>query len=271
MASFVSVALSRFSNDVGDDDVRSSNRRRMCSVQVMFLLGFLSVFGSADLGYAHQPRITAKSLTKVENPEVSQAFYGELKGQPHYYRIESAKPFRLYVGILVPDIKGIKKNVSAQVSKGRGHKADSPEHEDEEERPFFVLDGLEHNWTRYYEEFAGDNYYFGPELKAKSTEGDRVPRGIRVDEGTYTIKVFNPANKGKYVLVVGDQEQFPLSEIMRTVITLPWLKSEFFGKSPFTAFLNLTGLFLLGFLIIVAVLITAVVWLIKRLIRRRVS
>ena len=53
---------------------------------------------------SHQPRIVSEEMTQIENPEVSQAFYAELKGKSDYYQIESEEPFKLYVGILVPDL-----------------------------------------------------------------------------------------------------------------------------------------------------------------------
>jgi len=68
----------------------------------------------------------------------------------------------------------------------------------------FLFNGLEHEWTDYYEEFGGDSYYKGPELRSNPDE-EGLPRGVDMDEGTYTTKVFSPDNEGKYVLVVGER------------------------------------------------------------------
>jgi len=83
----------------------------------VFLLSiFTGIFLSATASFAHQPRIVSEEMTQIENPEVSQAFYTELKGEPDYYQIESEEPFKLYVEILVPDLEGIDKDVSVEIS-----------------------------------------------------------------------------------------------------------------------------------------------------------
>ena len=83
----------------------------------LFLI--LSVCGivlfSAAAAFAHQPRMVESNFVEVENPEIFQAFYGELKGEPVYFKIESSKSFNLYIGILAPDITNIDKDVSAEI------------------------------------------------------------------------------------------------------------------------------------------------------------
>jgi len=37
------------------------------------------------VAFAHQPRLVESDFTLIESPEVSQAFYAELKGKPDYY------------------------------------------------------------------------------------------------------------------------------------------------------------------------------------------
>ena len=65
---------------------------------------------------AHQPRIVSDSwLTLIENPEVSQAFYGELKGHEAYYLIDLKQAGDLYLQLLVPDLPGVAKDKSAAV------------------------------------------------------------------------------------------------------------------------------------------------------------
>jgi hypothetical protein len=77
--------------------------------------------------------------------------------------------------------------------------------------------------------------------------------------------VTNPNDTGKFVLVVGEKESSSISEIVRTIGVLPTLQGDFFEKSPWTAFFNLTGVFML----IALAIITAVIILILRLIKRR--
>lgn len=202
---------------------------------------------------AHQPRIVSGELTVIENPEVSQAFYGNLKGEHVYYEIRSDNEFDLYVSILVPDIKDIGKDVSVEVFLVNSEK-DYQKYTENEKEPLIFLNASEHNWTHYYEEFAGDDYFKGPEEK------------IRAEKGTYLIKVQSPDNEGKYVLVVGEKEEFPLNEIVKTIFTLPGLKKNFFEKSPLTAYFNLIGVFMLVLVLIIFVVSGLVYTIMKKII-----
>lgn len=186
------------------------------------------------IALAHQPRLVLnKNYIKIEDPEISQAFYGELSGEPNYYFLEADSDFTLYVGILSPQIEGADKDFSVEVKK--------------EEKIIFTLDGLDHNWESFYEEFGGDYYYEGPDNK------------ISAKPGIYNLKVFSPDDRGKYVLVVGEKEEFPLGEILNTIKVLPKLKRDFFGKSSLTAFFNMIGLFLFGPLIVLLVIIFSII------------
>ncbi|GAB4315152.1 MAG: hypothetical protein Kow0019_15270 [Methanobacteriaceae archaeon] len=196
-----------------------------------YLFKFLIIMGliicSVSLVTAHQPRIVCGDFSLPENailiqePEISQAFYGELNGKPVYYKIKSDKPFQLYVGILIPDISGVEKNyMSVEVTDSSGETV-------------LFLNGSDHDWKPYFEEFGGDNYLKGPEARKNVTSG------------TYYIKVFNNDNQGKYSLAVGEIETFPPEEALQAVVLLPILKQQFFEK-------NIVGLFLQFIGIIVA-------------------
>ncbi|MFC1615678.1 hypothetical protein ACFL21_00930 [Patescibacteria group bacterium] len=204
--------------------------------------------------FAHQPRLVKDSFINVKNPEISQAFYGELTGQPHTYEFESEEEFKLYLGILVPYLPDIDKDVSAQVFHL------TPQ----EKKTLFYLKDNKAEWEIYFDKFAGDHYFIGPELKNEAYIGD-PPQGIVMDPGTYQVKVYSPDNEGKYVLVIGELEKFPLHEIFKSVIALPKIKSEFFEKPAYTAYFNYVGLIIFGFIIIITVLIIYLVWLIRKL------
>ena len=52
----------------------------------------------------------AHALTRADpfpvvEPEISKAYYMELTGAPHVYRIDSAAPFRFYAGLLQPRLE----------------------------------------------------------------------------------------------------------------------------------------------------------------------
>jgi len=156
--------------------------------------------------FAHQPRITNERLTTIIDPEVSKAYYGKLTGEPDVYVIEASKAFDLYVNVLVPDIAGQKKDVSAVVLK--------------DEKKLAVLDGINFEWEKFYEPFGADTYWMGPEYKA------------RAEAGTYTIRVWSSNNDSKYSLAIGEIEAFDGKEGLNALTIIPQLKSEFFNESP---------------------------------------
>ncbi len=137
-------------------------------VGIFLLLTFFS-FVSPTYLFAHQPRIVESDSVKIKNPEISQAFYGELQGAPKIFTISSDEDFRLYVGLLVPDLPGIRKDVSARIF----HNVDGNESELE------FLDGSFYEWTPFFEEFAGNNYFWGPEYAAKNSNREVGLKGVK--------------------------------------------------------------------------------------------
>ena len=186
--------------------------------------------------YAHQPRLVDVQTTIfVSLPEISKAYYGKLAGQPVIFHIKAQESFKLYVNLLVPDIEGVEKNVSAKILKDGAVLA--------------VLEGPLFDWKQFHEPFAGDDYFRGPEFSAIQ------------EPGIYQIEVYSPDNQGKYVLAIGDKESFPLGELVNAYLILPRLKSEFWGKSPFSAYNNIMGIFLGIILLAVAVVLVIGIWL----------
>lgn len=217
--------------------------------KALTILIYIFFILAGTIVWAHQPRLVEKDFTLIENPETSQAFYGELKGQPDFYQIQAEAPIKLYVGILVPDVKNIGKDVSVEVNK--------------DDEFYYLLDGVNFEWQAYYEEFAGDDYFKGPELSVGEQGG--LPQGVQVEAGTYTLKVFSPDNQGKYVLVVGEKEEFPFNEMLNTLVSLPGLK-KFFDKSPWQA---LTAPIVFRFLVLPFISLIALILIIFFLVRRK--
>jgi len=120
-----------------------------------------------------------------------------------------------------------------------------------------LLDGSSHDWKKFHEPFSGDDYYRGPEYVEMQ------------NPGTYEVQVYSPDNQGKYMLAVGDREAFPLNELIKTYIVLPRLKSQFFDKSPLSAYSNLMGLFL-GIMILIVLVIAAIVFFVVKFINKRI-
>jgi len=207
--------------------------------KTIFILTMFVLIGPV---FAHQPRIgfetgTLENPIEIAKPEVSKAYYSELRGEPEYYVIHSNHDFLLYLNTLAPDIKGARTDFFVETLY--------------QGEVLYTLGS--DDWQEFYEPFGGDHYLQGPELEH------------RVGKGTYLIKVSNPDNAGKYALAVGKIESFPPMEILKTFIALPKLKRDFFGKSPFTAYFNYSGLFLLLVLIVLA----TIVFIGARLTRKR--
>jgi hypothetical protein len=202
----------------------------------------LSIILLFSIIFAHQPRLVLKKDLAfdypqfIQNPEISQAFYGELTGSSHFYQITSDQDFNLYLNILVPDIKGAKPDFSVVVSNG----------------DTITLNGKGFAWENFFEPFGGDHYLKGPEYKA------------RVGKGKYLIRVYNDDRQGKYVLAVGDIESFPPKEMIKAFVAMPRLKI-FFNKSPFTAYFNRIGLYTLPALVIIGGVVVGSVFAIKRI------
>jgi hypothetical protein len=221
-------------------------KNRTISITLIFIL-------LAYTSAAHQPKIPSGNLTEISDPEISKAYYSELKGEPAHYRITSEKPFKLYVGLLTPDIPGTENDVSAEVlfEPPGEHAEEGGDHQ------LALLNGSSYEWTQFYEEFGGDNYYRGPEIR-----GDAEP-------GTYDITVYSPDNRGKYVLAVGEEEKFTPGDWASTLLTLPKLKQDYFNKPFYTAYFNLTGLSTLLSIAVFAAAISATVWILKRTRKKR--
>ena len=184
------------------------------------------------LASAHQPRITESRLTTVPDPEVSKAYYGKLTGEPDVYIINASAPFNLYVGVLVPDIAGQKKDVSAVIIKNG-----------EIDKPLAVLEGINFEWKQFLEEFGHDTYWQGPEYKA------------RAEAGNYEIRVWSSNNDSKYSLAIGEIEAFDFKEGMNALALIPQLKRDFFNESPTSFILSPMGWGLIVILYILAFIV----------------
>ena len=147
---------------------------------------------------AHQPKLINYSPSfdkphEVIFPEISKAYYGKLEGDPHYYIINSENDFLFYTSILSPKIKDTYKWLSLEVL-------------DENDQIIYKADGSKFNWTPWYEPYARDWYWKGPEIGINT--GKEFNTSFTVGGGTYIIKVFNEDNLGNYSLAVGEAEFF---------------------------------------------------------------
>ncbi|MFA6523989.1 MAG: DUF2892 domain-containing protein [Candidatus Paceibacterota bacterium] len=190
---------------------------------------FVALFLLAPIfAFAHQPRITEQKETTVVDPEISKAFYSKLQGDSQMYRIDSDKPFDLYVNILVPKIKDQTTDVYAIVIKNN-----------QMNTPIAFLDGAHFEWKKFFELFGFDSYLKGPEYKT------------RAEAGRYDIYVWSANNDSKYSLAIGEKESFSLGEIINAVNLIPKIKKDFFNESPISFIFSPFGF---GYIVVMYIL-----------------
>lgn len=199
--------------------------------------------------FAHQPNLVENGEIEIIDPEISRAFYGTLEGDSHLYLVNSPTRFNLYLNLLVPKLENWEREFTLKIIKVEGG----------QEFKIEEINSRDFPWMEYYEKFAGDYYYMGPEWEKE------------VDPGTYRISVSTPSPRAKYVLAVGKIESFPFSEMFRTLGVLPVLKIDFFEGSFWDIYNGIIGKFLLGFTILVPVLLALFIFLLVRRARRKAS
>jgi len=219
----------------------------------------IAVFLLCVAGTATIPRlrIVADEITKVENPEVSQVFYGELTGSADVFKIDAKEPFDLYVNVLVPNTDGARKDTMAELYTGKNLPGQDKTGDGtmQLKRSIALLDGKKADWQNYPESLLGENLLRGPEYK--DTENNQSLKAVRMEPGEYFIQVINDDNEGKYALKIGLKEQFSFGEAVNTLTLLPKINMAFFGKSSVSALFNLTGLFVISFIIMIVLLATS--------------
>jgi hypothetical protein len=180
-------------------------------MKLQYILGAAFLSRTLTRQSRHKPVISEeKNLTKenpyvINEPEVSLALYGSLKGDDHYYKIESDKDFNLYMGILTPKLDGETEPKNKVYFKF--YDQDFNEITFDNYPTGIVKD---HKWYEWFESFGKKDYWVGPEVGTDLNK----PIGI-YPKGEYYIKVFNENKEGNYSLAVGYIEQFSFFDIFR--------------------------------------------------------
>lgn len=202
----------------------------------------ISILGTSPAS-AHQPRLVSDGVVFVENAEVSKAYYDVLNGTPRTYIIDSQQAFSLYLNLLVPKSSNPDGRYSAIVYEiDAGRKIEMAR-----------VNAGDVEWTEFYEEYGGDYYLKGPEYK-KALPG-----------GRYEIEVYSADNLGKYVIAIGDKEEFPPLEIVKTFLIMPVLKVKFFQYSPLILLSSTIGI---AWLIIIVILLLVIGFILFRIFRQ---
>lgn len=191
--------------------------------------------------FAHQPRIVDEKagVITISGPEISKAYYGKLEGKPQVFQFSASETLPFYMNILVPTTTEGKKDVSATLYN-----------ENNPNKLIITIGGEQGTWKLFHEEFGNDDYYQSTEYKAD------------IPAGNYEIRVTSTSNDSLYSLAVGETESFPLVEIARSFITLPHIKSFFFDKPFYSAFITP---FLGGPILLVLLVSGALIYIVRRI------
>ena len=197
--------------------------------------------------FAHQPNYVGNRIKITDTePSISRAYYGELTGQEAEYKLVAQSSFELYLNVLSPYKAEAFRDFSVVVKDGKG-------------TIIGMLNNPSVGWTRWYEEYAGDWYWQGPELR------------MRLSTGTYTITVQNSSRSGKYVLATGEDEAFPLGEMLHTLKELYLVKTKFFEEPWYSIYGGVVGRYLIYTSFVVLLIAAMIVWIVVRLVRKRVK
>lgn len=218
----------------------------------IFFILIISIFVSlpSDKIFAHKPVLVwqEKGDIQINNTEISQAFYDELKGEPRDYFINSEKDFNLYINLLVPELTNRDGRYSADIFLLTA---------DEEEK-IDSINGTDFEWEEEYEPFGREYYFKGPEIEKQLLAGK------------YKISVFSEDNLGKYVLVVGKKEVFDLRSVLNVYWQIPLLKIQFFKSDILQFFLTpfgIAGIGIIGGFLIFLALIYYLVGVVRQTIK----
>ena len=207
--------------------------------------------------FAHQPKLINYSPSfdnphEVIYPEISKAYYSKLEGEPHYYKINSDTDFLFYTGILSPKVNEDYKWLSLEVLN-------------ENKDVIYKADGKEFEWNAWYEPYARDWYWKGPEIGTERNEEFKT--SFTLNSGTYYIKVFNEDNIGHYSLAVGEAEFFG-SNLWEQILT--WTPIILY-IGPFMDIIHWQKFDIRAYIphIVLLVLVTIVYFLVRKIFFRK--
>jgi dipeptidase E len=219
--------------------------------KLVLLLAFFLFLPLGGAVLAHQPVLiyNKQGDIQVNNPEISRAFYDQLKGERREYFIDSVEDFDLYINILVPNPANRDGRYFVDVFLLK------PDGQDK----IASIDDTTYEWQEFYEPFGRDHYFKGPEINTRALAGK------------YKIEVYSLDNQGKYVLAIGKKEFFDAKSILNIYWQLPLLKMTFFNTSVMQFFLTpfgIAGVAFIGIILLIIAVISYLISLIKEKIRQ---
>jgi len=226
------------------------------AIVFLFLAGCFLVPDSASASQLTVVYLQSGDV-QINNPDISQSFYDNLKGEPRDYFVNSSENFELYINILVPEEANKDGRYSARIFLVNGTK----------EQQIAELDGGSSNWQEYYDPFVRDYYLKGPELSKQFLAGKYK---IEVYSLGHSLTGEAKDNQGEYVLAVGKKESYDIKSVLNFYWQLPLLKLNFFKTSVLQFFLTplgIAGVGAIGALLIFLAIIYYLVGLIGTIIK----
>lgn len=181
-----------------------------------FIFTLLIVFIPLGAVEAHIPVMvdpaSVRDVYAINDPTLSQAFYGNLSGFPHTYEVRVRDATVLRVEVLIPEIVSAVEEVNGIVIRETGMKGRV-----EEVARLLARDA---SWEQFFEPWGGDWYRRGSSFETT------------IEAGVYRIEVSTPDNYAPYVLVVGTEERDGGLGYIALVERIAQVKA-FYGKSAF--------------------------------------
>lgn len=207
---------------------------------------------SATAVWAHKPifvepssNAARENAAKISNADVSWAIYAQLSkvGEVNYYTFEGVRGARVKIDLSVPRIESERDFGVAVALIGTGlsdNAAGVPIALNAGEGTIMAPDHL-HDPTRiFHEPFTQTSYWMRQSLVAQLSQ-----------DGTYTIAVWNPRGQtGKYVVAIGDREEFGFADLLD--FPRVWIKVHSFFRDTGTDFENAFSVLFLGIIVISA-------------------
>jgi len=213
-------------------------------IRIFFIAIIFFAVHACDVD-AYVPRFDVpedqQDVVVVDEPELSQAFHGELADFPHTYEIVASEEFNLYVEILVPDIDSSENIISGIIIK----------EQEDSGRVIEVtrLKAVDASWESQKNKEFDEWYRVGPKFEEV------------LEAGTYRIETNTPDNIGKYVLVVGANDEMDIGyfDYIGRMVDV----KKFSERSPF--------LIILSPYIYIPILIIGIVWFSVRRYRAQIN
>jgi hypothetical protein len=216
--------------------------KRVTVVSLLLALAALLAFPLA--AEAHKPLWGPSSIASrdaalpISDPEISWAAYRELKqpGQVDYYTFNAAQGTKLYAQITIPRINGLENLNPTYALVGPGLPAPTAK------LPFKLKPAEGAVIVRYTgslpgqvfdEEFTQTQYWIHQEYSTTAPQA-----------GTYYIAVWDETGQiGKYVLAIGEKEEFGLEDGLKFLVTW-WEVKTYFGGMFYWYFFGVVAAFL---------------------------